>query len=186
MTQRDQLLHLYAIARDIQRQTREIVAELEPAVKTADADLAVDAVYALKKTAELLDNARKTVSALITHAERIGCFRVINSMSNELRGEWASGHASTTDQPAVPHPDREPEQYAELMRALGASDELIAAKTMRPSFNAINQYAQSLAEEGRPLPPAFKHVRLVPRYSVTARSKHAGGMERILDEHLPD
>lgn len=176
---RSLLLQTYVEARKLHDETLDRIPYLENSVKSMDPAMIVDTVYALKKTNEVLDDMRKKLDKVTHLAERLGCVIAVQSAEAQLHGRWSTGTTGMREQPGVPNPEKEPEAYVELMRALGASEQVIEDKTLRPSFEAVGEYMAKLGEEGRPLPEALQSVRKFPVYSISTRCRSREGMTGI-------
>jgi hypothetical protein len=77
----------------------------------------------------------------------------------------------------VPDRERELEAYAQVMHALDVPN----TPLVRPSFSGIEAYITKLGEEGKPIPDALKHVRLVDRFTITTRARGGVDLDRLAD-----
>lgn len=179
---RHDLVEMYQKIAATHLHVADTLPSVERAVKQMDRALVMDAIFALKQTQALVEDMRLEIGRRLELFQKLGCLMVAGTAVNRLEGEWATGTAQATEQPSVPHPDKQPEEYRELMLALGASEELIARGVTHPRFTAIERLAAQLGAEGKPLPNALKHAKKIARYTVTARSKRQGGMDAIAHE----
>lgn len=168
----------YGLARQTHERLYNLLREAERTLTTTP-DLAeqVDAAYAMRETAKLLDDTRKDASRLCETASKIACAIAIKSGSADtIRTEYVSATPKMDMAPAVPNRRRDPEQYRAFCAAVGIPEALVnvdenASQVFELHWPGLVSHFTALMEEGKPLPPGVRLDQTYPVYKLSMRGR---------------
>lgn len=173
--QNENLLRTYG---RVTKMHSDLVMLLDSVQQHARTDLnpgaVVDAVFILKKIEQFLESTRKEVTKALEMTQKVGCLLAMQS-NNSIRGEIANGYGESSQKMLIPDREKEPQQYAALMKALGAP----MLDTIRPSFSGVEAFVTGLAAEGKPMPAGLEHCRTIPKFTIRARANSGIDIDSI-------
>jgi len=132
----------------------------------------VNLVHVSREISKLANDLRKEADGIARILEGIAC--VVNLTRGEggpIRATLATGSPSMTLGVKLPHRERNPEAFQELMNYFGIELNSLTDRAVRPHWPAICEIVSVLAEEGKPLPPGIDPDATYPTYSLRIKSK---------------
>jgi hypothetical protein len=139
-------------------------------------DLA-DLLLSLKKSSDLLDDARKEIDKVMRAVEAIFCkLAVTSNMTEPVRTDYCTATPKLKMVASIPSIKTEPEKYAQLMRYLkipehlwstagGVNGEYQSAKVAL-HWPGICDLLTERARLGEPMPPGIDPAKVTTNYSV--------------------
>jgi hypothetical protein len=136
----------------------------------------VDLIYALRKTSELADTARKEMNRIEELTIKQACLIWTTTDGNPIRSDYVTGSPDIKMMASLPRRKSNPEGYAALMRYLGVPDELWdtsdeESEAVRPHFPGMVDLLSRAMQEGRPLPPGISPENTYPLYKMRLVAK---------------
>lgn len=169
---------IYAMARAEHGQIYNRLAELRQYLDRCpnQGELA-DAAYALRKAGELLEDTRKEVKRVEELAIKIACVLWVRDPANlngkPIKTQYVTASPNVVDMPRLPSRRENPNQFFELLTALGVPQHLQGtddeSSIIVPHWPGLLKHVEQLAGEGKPLPAGLDSTATYPVYKMTLR-----------------
>lgn len=171
----DQDRELYRVAYDCFEKLTTLIEDRRIQIEKGEMSLeeTTDAVFAVKKSAEMLHQLVKTMNGVKETGDKLICLRWMTSNLNgkPIRTEHTTASPTVTPMPVLPTGRKQPEDYAAFCKHFGISEDLIKNDAFRPHWPGMKQQIQDDAENGRPLPPGCDPSKTYQVFNVVYRSK---------------
>ncbi len=132
----------------------------------------VDIAFAMKKCSELADDMRKCCNAVVQHFSRLICL-ASGELSVTKVVPIRSEHVTATPQVkmmrGLPSKRKEPEEWANLLKYFGVSQELLDTGIVKESYNGMIDFITKQLGEGKNLPPELQNRKEYAIYSCRFR-----------------
>lgn len=142
---------LFAQARAAHYRMCELTQELQrELVSSADLSELADAVFALRKSEDLLEDARKECGVLLTLMEKVTCLRWLADQTQKhepIRTEYCT--ASPDVKQTVKTPRKDTPEYGQLLAHFGVP----AGVPFAPHWPSMLKRIDADLAAGKPLPP---------------------------------
>lgn len=132
---------------------------------SGDAEELCDAVYALRETSALLDDARKETDKLKELFEKLCCLSWLATDGSPIRTDYCTGSPDVRQAPITPRPDTP--EYAEMCKHFGIDP----TSPFRPHWPTMVERVTEDARQGRPLPPGVDPAKTLSVFKVSVRKK---------------
>lgn len=161
------------MTKEANAQVLTTLAELSQRVKQHTLHELTDDVYALREIAKLGDEIRKRANKMKETLERVACMGwVATDPDGPIRTEYCTGTPDVKQMASLPHPERDPDDYAALMKFLGVENEdAVRLGAVSLHYTRTADWITEMAGRGEPLPPGIKSEKTYPQYKLTVRGK---------------
>lgn len=120
------------------------------------------------------EEIRKDIGAVKTLIDKVVCIKIMNeslqnprSVTDTVQGELSSGMLHFKKTALIPAKDTE--QYKQMMKFFGVSEEGIKIGIAKIGWQEISKYVTELTEQGKPIPDFVPKV--YDEYTITYRRK---------------
>lgn len=123
-----------------------------------------DRLVYLKKTSEMLDDARKELNKIADVQAQILCNQWVHRGDGEpIRGAVSTTYSPRVNTKLVPPKEGTPE-YAAIIEKYGF-------QVTKLSWSKLSNIVGTLDKKGEPLPECLKNLTKITKCSITSRSK---------------
>jgi hypothetical protein len=171
------LVDLYKRARDLHEEFVRADADLRKMVMTcASVEEHADTSYALRETADFVEDVRKRCEAIKKLAEQIACVLYTQmGMKDTIRTDYCSATPDIRTIVTIPRKSSDPENFGKLMTFLGVPPELWNAPeestVVKPHWPGLMAHLHRMQIEGKPLPPGVDPNKTYPEYKLIVRKR---------------
>lgn len=176
---------MYDSARKVNLAVKKAYAEVSSALEELRADIrpgppmdeTVDALFAVRKACEMVEDLRKQLSGLDTALAKLYCIEWsrMEDPPDRLKTEYATAYdARVKLMSALPRYNKEPEKFRALMEHFEVPARLWdvgdGEPLVKPHYPGVMEYATRRAENGQSFPPGMDE-RPFAVYAVSIRKR---------------
>jgi len=148
---------LYRRFQSLQLEVHELLQGIPARVHSTAMEDLVDAGFMCREISKICDDLRISCDKTQSVVSKYICARTsVDSLQGKevvLKGELATATPDLVVKPNIP--DRGSQEYVDLMRWIGLSDEMIQRDMLRPSFTRIQEILTERAVRGEKPPPGI-------------------------------
>lgn len=172
----ERMKNVYRVMHEAHAKMYVALQEIDTTVKhCSNVKELADYAFALRETAAMADDTRKTCEAIQRLAERICCaITVKDGLEGPVRTDYVTATPTVKMMASLPNKTREPDQYKRLLEHFGLDCELAEEDGVRFHWPGMVRHISKLAEEGRPLPPGLDVEKTYPVYGLSPMKKRKG------------
>jgi len=147
--------------------------ELRDGINTmVDLEDLADTAYALREIMRLFDDAEGECNAIYELVVRVACMLWAHGDNDgPIRTKHVTASPDIKMMTAIPKASKDPEAYAEFMKALNIPEHLWARDVVRPHWPGMLDFVSEKIASGEPLPGGLDPTKTYPIYKMGLRGK---------------
>jgi len=164
-----QIIKKYTLMKGVYLETYKLLTEIRDEVQSHTYTLTdmTNMLYVLREISKFADDLRKEIDGIASILEKVICaLYIVKNLDDPIRASLVTGSPTIRQGVKLPKQSKDPDKYNELMAHFGISHDVAESNLVRPHWPGVCQYATTLAEEGKPLPPGINPEDTYSVYSV--------------------